>query len=395
MSTLSPILRNHKDGLGGANRIPCPPQVAFSSSTCSTGLDFLKVSLWLDWSSSSFLTSLNDRKHAIQETDDSEGPFREIGGLQFNLCRSGAGKYSYVLKSGDITLLFSNHKSDAPFPNCRIEIGSVSCWDPGWEYLFFRLRSWLCVFGARIVKEQVSEFHITADLLGVSFQDTDLIDLDRWIRRARKWSFAGECNTINYMSFGKGDLMLRIYDKTSELKKNAAKAVVFHNVWTKKIGCVPDHVTRVEYQLRRPVFKEMNIHTVDDLRNCQNAVWAYCTDDWTRFCSGEVDRDNKHQSRSVPAFLWSVVQSLSFVNSSEYKLVRRKPLLTDIEQLKKQAAGCLLSVCAAAGQDFDDIEGHISTAVNFLEQQIRENFKEYSKYVRKMFIKLNCSYVGI
>ena len=123
--------------------IPCPRPVAIGPSSClpgaepfdfySAGLDKLMVSLWLDGK------GLSDFRRSLQEFKDefhdeslcgpevSERAF-DFGweGVSFNMQRTGAGKYPYKLISGDITLLFSNHKATAPFPNCRIEIGSMS-----------------------------------------------------------------------------------------------------------------------------------------------------------------------------------------------------------------------------------------------------------------------------
>lgn len=379
----------------GHTRIPCPPQVVFSTASCTTGLDFLKVSLWLDWSSRDFLSDLHSRKRSVQETDDIESPFRVPGGLSFNLQRTGAGKYNYVLKSGDITLMFSNHKADAPFPNCRIEIGSVSCWEPGWEYIFYRLCSWLKIYGASIKQEKISEFHITADLLDVDFTETGFDDRFQWITRSNKWKVEGEFDDSNYIAFGKGDMMLRVYDKTAEIKRNGAKSAIFHSIWRKQINRTPEHVTRIEYQMRRPVFKEFQINTVADLRRNQNSVWQYCVSQWSRFCSDKVDRKNKNHQRSATAFIWSVVQALKFKKGRIYKLVRKKVLLSNIDSLKKQAAGCLLSVCAALGQDHDDFIGHITTAFSLVDEQIRENFKDFTGYVRNMEVKLNYAYAGI
>ena len=382
----------------GQSRIPCPPQVV--KPVCSTGLDFLKVSLWLDWQSPDFLSELRTRKTSVQQTSDEiETPFRPfhmVSGPSFNLQRTGAGKYNYVLKSGDITIMFSNHKFDAPFPNCRIEIGSASCWEPGWEYLFNRLCAWLKIYGGIIKKEIISEFHITADLLDVEFNQTGFEDRRRWITRANKWNLAGEFGDANYIAFGKGDMMLRVYDKTTELKRNGAKQAIFHGVWSKLIDDTPEHVTRVEYQLRRPVFKELGIDTVSTLRRKLNSVWRYCVNDWSRFCSDTVDRKNKNQSRTPTAFLWSLVQSLEFKLGRIHKLVRQKNILLNVDALKKQAAGCLLSICSALGSAPEDYKGHISTAFEFIEQQIKENFNtDYTAYVRKMDVKLNYAYAGI
>ena len=122
------------------------------------GLDFLKVSLWLDWKNPEFKAMLKERKESWNDEQINKNPQAMIQPIEFddehsfNIQATGAGPYPYVIKCGDITILFSNHKSDAQFPNCRIEIGSMSCWHPGWLKLYNRITRWLVSHGAPAVR---------------------------------------------------------------------------------------------------------------------------------------------------------------------------------------------------------------------------------------------------
>jgi len=185
----------------------------------TAGLDFLKLSLHMDWRSGWFLRQLQDFKDEFQEEalcsnpEAKERSLRLDGGIKFNMLRSGAGKYPYVLKCGDITVMSSNHKSEAQVPNCRVEIGSMSCWNPGSREVFSKVVSWLRCMGGTIRKQKLSEFHPAVDLLGVDFEETGFDDIRRWITRADKWNLYGEYRTPNYIAFGKGKFMLRIYNE--------------------------------------------------------------------------------------------------------------------------------------------------------------------------------------
>ncbi|MCI5159762.1 MAG: hypothetical protein D3906_15305, partial [Candidatus Electrothrix sp. AUS1_2] len=207
------------------------------------GLDFLKVSLWLDWGNLLLLESIRKIKESFSSDDltDGQGMYRSIDfghGYTFNVQRRGAGNYPYVLKCGDITLMFSNHKVDSQYPNCRIEIGSVSCWVPGAFDIFERIFSWL--IDHAVVKEQkVMEAHATVDLLGVDFNLTGLSDLRRWITRSNKGRQCFEKYQYNYISFGKGQIMLRCYNKTGELKPGSAKAIAFNDLWSSHLAGLP------------------------------------------------------------------------------------------------------------------------------------------------------------
>lgn len=371
------------------------------------GLDFLKVSLWLDWKSPEFITMLKDFKEEFNDDHLNKNPEArerslELGdGLSFNVLPFGAGKYVYVIKSADITILFSNHKSDAQFPNCRIEIGSMSCWQPGWLCLFEKITGWLRGQGAEISRQAVTEFHQTADLFGVEYDLSDFSNLNRWSARANRFSLHGEHYTPNYISFGKGDFMFRCYNKTGELDPVSAKYDFFHDLWREHTGRDVEHVTRLEFQIRRPVIKKLGIKSVYDLSKKLNSVWAYCVGDgkentgWCRFLDREMtpsDRKNKNQQRYDTDSLWETVRSVRFNGGRTQHLVRSKTLHIDVERLMKQGAGCLLSVCGAVGLAEDDYEGHMLFASDLIRRQIRDNYhKDRNEYLRKISTKHNAA----
>ncbi|MCI5159891.1 MAG: hypothetical protein D3906_15990, partial [Candidatus Electrothrix sp. AUS1_2] len=198
------------------------------------GLDKLKVSLHLDWKGSAFLPMLSDFREQLRMSEKDHIPcdsIEFIDGMRFNMRPYGASKYPYVLDSGDITLLFSNHKPGAQFPNCRIEIGSMSCWHPGWLDLYEKITGWLRDQGAVIEQQKVTEFHITADLLGLRFEDSGFANRKQWIARCKKGGQAFENWVDNYISLGKGDFMFRCYNKTAELDPASAKYDFFHDLW--------------------------------------------------------------------------------------------------------------------------------------------------------------------
>ena len=325
-------------------------------------------------------------------------------GMSFNLFRTGAKKSPYKLSSGDITLLFSNHKHTASYPNCRLEIHSMSCWNPGWNAVYDRFLAFLEQLGCTVHRETVTEYHLTADLLGVDFTKTGLINYRRWIVKApKKISPTYEYYKPNYISFGKGDFMLRCYDKTAELLHDEVKKDFFFNVWHDAAGYVPEHVTRIEFQIRRNVSKELEINTVEDLENGLDAIWQYCVGSsdgkqkgWARFCDKNIsdkDRDNKHHNRYATADLWNFIRSVRFGKSrTEVVPLERKKLRPqyDRERSVKQAVGLFTSICAADGMHPDDYDGHINRSFTLLYQAITEKYRtDRVEYVRKFETKRN------
>lgn len=372
------------------------------------GLDKLLVSFWLEGEGfDEFRQTLQDFKDEFQD-EKLCGPevsqrSLDIGweGGAFNMFRTGAKKYPYMLQSGDIILIFSNHRSTAPQPNCRIEIHSMSCWNPGWKAVLDRFLDLLKHLGCTICKQTITEHHITVDLMDVDFAKTGFINHRRWLTRAsKKISPTYEHYKPNYISFGKGDFMLRCYDKPADLKNDDVKRDFFYNLWLERVGYVPEHVTRIEFQIRRAVSKELEINTVDDLESKLDAIWQYCVNDWCRFCAKKIsasDRKNKHQQRYATAFLWEFVRSIRFSQAPVVKLERKKQApQINIDALMKQGTGCLLSACAVLYMNAHDFDGHISQCFSMIKEQIYTNYKKDPiGYARKIETKRNAAYVSL
>ena len=77
---------------------------------------------------------------------------------------------------------------------------------------------------------------------------------------------------------GKNNLV-RIYDKCRELKARPQKMWETH-LWGEHKDCKT--VTRVEFQLRREMLKQLDINTLDDLQSRIGEIWAYLTQMWFR-----------------------------------------------------------------------------------------------------------------
>ncbi len=377
------------------------PKISYLS-----GLDFLKVSLWLDWKDPEFKTLLKEFKeefndeHLNKNPDAKERSLELANGMSFNVMPHGAGPYSYVLRSGDITLLFSNHKPDAQFPNCRIEIGSMSCWHPGWLKLFGDITDWLRSHGADIERQAVTEFHLTVDMLGIDYNTAGFANVNRWTARANRYGVNGEHYVANYLSLGKGDSMLRCYNKTGELRSDSAKHDFFHDIWREHTGEDVEHVTRIEFQVRRSVIKKLGIKSVYDLSTKLNSVWLYFVGDtgtsgWCRFLDREMtesDRKHKNHQRYATDILWARLRTVRFNKGRTFKMVRTKTQHINVEQLMKQMAGCGASLCGAVGLAEEDHVGHMCFVSDMIKQQMRKNYKkDPNEYQRKIKTKHNAA----
>ena len=371
-------------------------------------LDKLKVSLHCNIPEE-FKEPIRLKKAELNDIDEIKNPEAREASLEFidgkslNVHSTGAGKkYSYYLTSGDIEILMSNHKADAQCPNIRIEIGSVSCWE-GWLQHFENITAWLRGHGVEIVRQIITEFHIAADLLNLDYNSTGFEFKDRWVARCNRGSQHFEHWEYNYLSLGKGDFMFRCYGKTGEMKKDSAKHDFFHHLWKQETGHDVEHVTRLEFQIRRKVIKDLKINSVSDLSQKLNAIWAYCVGDgkdnkgWCRFLDQAMtpaDRRNKNQQRYDTDQLWELVRNVRFGEGRTFKLVREKTQHINIQLLSSMVAGCVSTLCGAMGLSEDDVEGHINLGRYFVEDQLKRNFhKDPKEYKRKIQVKHNIAQV--
>jgi hypothetical protein len=193
---------------------------------------------------------------------------------------------------------------------------------------------------------------------------------------------------------GKGNLMLRIYDKVTELKRSKAtnKQQVFSEIWGVK-EYDEQSVTRVEYQVRRPKLREFalseeeRIDTVSDLLNALRSLWHYLTTEWTRHTQNPVNR-NHNQSKSKVSEFWQKVQAV--VWSGVFGYVRTHPVKhRSTDQLRSMARGCLMSVCASLEVEPDDIDHIVHLCKDMIEEDLHRFFEDEQVFRERMITKRN------
>ena len=383
--------------------------------TVSRGLDFLKVSFWLDWKTQDFFEYLDKQKKHAQEYDLESVPVFRERGFDWNLYRTGTSKYTFRLRSGDVTLMFNRRKATGAIPTCRMEIGSLSCWTPGFHTLYSQIKVFFDYYGALIVKERVSEVHLAADFIGTDIKTLDVEKQDRWIAKSRDYNPRGEIPVAQKYPYESVDfsahyshrkftslligsrsgMVLNIYDKVTELKTthSAHKQEIFAEIWgVENFNDQP--VTRVEYRIRRPNLREFSdtekkqkIDTVADLIQSLKSLWRYLTVDWTKHTEKDVDR-NHHQSRSKASEFWKKVRAV--VWTGVFGLIRNRPVThKDVVMLRKQARGILMSVCACFDVRSDDIDKIVYLCQEFIEEDLHEFFKDQKAFINKMKVKRN------
>ena len=392
----------------GRTRISCPYRVV-------TGLDRLEVTLHLQISNPSIFEKFAFLKAEVQKGLKKCVPlsFDKSNSFTWNLQRVGTKLYPYVLKSGDVTILLSSRSWDSPIPNCQIEIGSVSCHEGAFA-MFYDLITWLEDYGMKSIKATVSRADLCADIVGLSYDQLGCDEKERWISRGHKFvpfsdshetGLFGESEMafrafyylwkLTGIHLGSSRLMMRIYDKSQELKRNKTKQAFFLKHWQ----CTEDTpVTRVEFQVRREVLKQFKtpINTPSELNHNLDGIWQYLVQNWARQTEKPVDRANKNHKQAKTSPFWQYVQSAIFsVEIPPATRSREKSPHKNLEALKVQARGCILNIAVAAGHDYNDHDGIIATCRDVLGDSLRTFMQErYVDFVKLFKQRTNEIFVG-
>lgn len=346
----------------------------------STGLDRLKFGLYVEFQNESLFDRLGEAKAKAQET-------RQVIPIQlgpdfdqyYNCHATGKnGGYAFHISRADVDVFISTRKDYMDTPNVWVDIGSISCWAPGYNTVINQICKLIHLYQGKVHKNSVSEVHLCADSIGQDIEELDLESYRCWITRANKfhsfyehsqqrfsgigWSQSeGDLGDLSIytgtltesgITIGLGDIMLRVYDKVLEIARNEAKKSLFGSIW-KRDDLDNVHVTRTEFQLRKTVLKQFRIKTLQDLHKKLSALWSYCVTDWARLCTHRIDRTNRHQDRAETHPWWQRLQTLDWTGTEAAP--RRQTLPTkNKKQLEDMLAGVALNLAAINGYTGDD-----------------------------------------
>ena len=362
---LLPVVGGADPGAEGRTPVSRPLEVVLK------GFDTLEITFKMLFKDLSLFDRLKDGKRNIQSSNSLESvfDFGQSGSFIWNLQRIGTQLYTYVLKTGDITLFLSNRKSTSNIPNCSLHIGSISC-NNGYLDILKQFKAWLKLLQIEIKEEKVSRVDFFCDV-PTDIRNHDLYDPDKFVSQVRNHAVYYFNRKVCGIMFGKGSVALRIYDKVLEMKekRNLEKILFFQQLWGFDVlsGSVP--VTRFEFQLRREILKELRITDLKSLQNARKTIWRYLTKIWYRHETYKVDRKNKNQSRNIVSPIWRIV-SLSFGFTSKVIRRLRSQTTVSVESLRLQVRGCLLSIIAATGMLEREKHQILETAASIVIQDL-------------------------
>ena len=330
------------------------------SNSQSVGLDGREDTAdwgWLVEFSEDKLKELKAKLSAAQkaaQSGDVKGSLVRIGCVQC-LVKPAGGRvglyFHWIVEGLGVRLaIMDREKPFGETPNVRVHVGSVRLLHEPLDRVWAQTKLLVEEMGGKVVGEKLSRVDACLDMVGVGVKEfVDPFVSGRSIRRGRKCGVYLDGLAWTGFHVGSGAIRLRIYDKVAECKGDAVKwDLMVARVYG---GEVPEVASRVEFQLRRKVLKELEVETVADWISKRGAILEYLVTEWFRLTDEEVDRDNS--SRFGPSRLWGrVCEGFStwagpaFIAAVRTRVKRSS---MDIEGLVRQGIGCFTSAAARRG----------------------------------------------
>lgn len=316
----------------------------------------------------------------------SPGHLINFKGINFVMRPAGKKPYTYVLCNDDFTLKLAQKVSHGMFPEVFIELRSQFLWRLGYRNTYNFIKEWVSTW-AKIESDVINRADPAIDIKGLPD-----IGIQNIVSRARKSKsylefipiqkgqlyYYGE--KITGWEFGSGPLIIRIYDKSYEVKK--VHKEWFHDLWKQGGWDEESTVARVEFQMRREFLKDFNVTTFESFEESLGDIFRYTTVDWftVREPSG-----GKNRSRWRVTPFWSEIQTSINDFGKIYGLERGR--IKEVKQtfLIPQAAGLITSILASGesfslGDLYSEVIAHLKKKGLTLDSAVTEKKQRNSMF---------------
>ncbi len=220
------------------------------------------------------------------KSEDSQSRYKttSLDGLTFRVMATSQRGFHVVLQNGDFTLSLRKMDEKNQNPIIKAEFRAEFLLRNGYKTAIKTVNN-IVELMLKNYFIKVSEIHLAKDIQNYNF---NILDFYRLKTLKRNKQIFNQDTNLFYsglkftgFSIGKGDEMLRIYNKTFEIDKNKEKAFVQYLSW----DINPDYdnsktVWRIEFQLRRKKLKELFsswgvVENLQSLLRSISSIWDY------------------------------------------------------------------------------------------------------------------------
>jgi len=217
-----------------------------------------------------------------------------FGGDFFQIMPATVRGFSVSIKNHDITIHLKKMITTIdPNPFCKVEFRASFLQRYGYISAIQKVNKFLRDFIISHYTIKISEIHLQCDIQGHNFTVLDFHRTKSKTRNNRYYDDEIGCDSFyhsgrNFQGFmkGGGDYLMRVYNKTKEIKKFPNKGFI-EGLWrTNKDYDETKEVFRIEFQIRREKLKNMVIDGqildgFEIILNNLNNLWGRCLEDFS------------------------------------------------------------------------------------------------------------------
>lgn len=217
-----------------------------------------------------------------------------LGSKQFMLAPHGTGSgYPLLLTNADMAVQCGEFNSPSFFVTFR----SHALWHQGAQALHQEFVDWTGELRLHAVRaEALSRVDFAFDVRLPSLN----FDADSFVTLASRDAQHRKDRKAQTFRFGEGDVVLRVYDKSAEIRESSQKDW-FYALW----GGVTEDVWRIEFQVRKDILRRFSIRTFADLDAGAGDLLRYLMHEHTTL---RVKSDDSNRSRWPLHPLWALLQ---------------------------------------------------------------------------------------
>ena len=206
---------------------------------------------------------LRAMRDELRESKDGKPKAVPLGNLEFLLAPNGTSTgYPFLIWNADFRIAFGDKNT----PSFFVTYSSYALWREPPESLQRRFLDWAASVGYVPIKsETLSRVDLCFDyeIADIDFDEQSFVSL------SSKDSQYREEGKIQTFAFGKGDVVLRVYDKIAEIEQQS------HKEWFYDIWRIRQNVWRIEWQIRKEVLRRFGIRTFRDLNDQRGDMLRY------------------------------------------------------------------------------------------------------------------------
>ena len=250
-----------------------------TSQLLISGHDTVEVAYYLNLGVGAALDfdRLMAMRDSLKESKSRNPAVVKLGSEEFLLASHGT-------KSGYPLLLenesFSVQCGEFNQPSFFVTYRSIALWHFGLDNLHQRFLDWSKSVGLYVRQaEKVSRMDYAFDYHLPSLD----FDEDNFVSNFIKDNQHRSNRVVQTFRLGLGDLVLRCYNKSDEIKESSSK-IWLYDLWGRE-----SDVWRIEWQARKEWLRNYGIKTVSDLQSNQGQLLQFLVNEHTKLCLKSSD----------------------------------------------------------------------------------------------------------